>query len=60
MKVMREAYMEGEKQKKNIEWERSLQQKYITYIYGNIINLFLQFLKTINFHGISLLQGKVS
>lgn len=60
MKVMREAYMEGEKQKKNIEWERSLQQKYITYIYGNIINPFLQFLKTINFHGISLLQGKVS
>lgn len=37
MKVMREADMEGEEQKKNIEWERCLQQKHITYIYGNII-----------------------
>ena len=37
MKVMREADMEGEEQKKNIEQERCLQQKHITYIYGNII-----------------------
>lgn len=41
MKVMREADMEGEEREKNKEWERYLQQKYITYIYGNIINLFL-------------------
>lgn len=42
MKIMREADMKGEeRKKKNKELERCLQQKYITYICGNIINLFL-------------------